>query len=143
MKLSTKYIKIAQINLRRPINLPIDEEVKMLRDYLVSEITKMVSNTFKFWDCNSFCTLRDLTATRLTLYNSRRGGEPARMMIEQWSEAKSDGWLQSSYKMDLLYQKLFKDVKVTYQSGKGKHLVPVLFPKDVHLVMDILCDRTV
>ena len=74
--------------------------------------------------------LRDLTVSRLTLFNARRGGEPARLTLKEWNEAASGTWLGTDIdgKANEIERKLFGDFKLTYQSGKGNNH---LFPLDI------------
>ena len=74
-----------------------------------------------------------------------RGGEPARLMVAHWVNAKEGGWInpESLSRLDKIYQKLFTDLKVVYQSGKGKCFIPVLFPKDVTEAVNLLSDSIV
>ncbi len=84
------------------------------------------------WDATDFTRLRDLVCGRLTLFNARRGGEPARMSIENWEAAERGVWLDNerAAKMPPEDQKLFGEMKIAYQSGKGvNHLVSILFRK--------------
>ena len=74
---------------------------------------------------------RNCTCTRLTLFNARRGGEPARLLLSDWKGADEGAWVDNqrieSFCSDLEDNKM----KITYQTGKrNKHLVPILFPVD-------------
>lgn len=50
------------------------------------------------------------------------------------------GWTKCIEKLDPLDRALTKDFKVGYQTGKGKHLVSVFFPKDTHKALRKLTD---
>ena len=71
-----------------------------------------------------------------------------------WREAETNVWMRKSIlkkdgseeanENDALEQKLFNDMKLTYQSGKGNdHLVPVLIPLDTIAAMQKLSDEGV
>ena len=47
-----------QAVLKRPINLPPDEEVSKLRDYLVRNINQLVENPFTMWDSTAYAHLK-------------------------------------------------------------------------------------
>ena len=140
-----KMLEKRQAVLKRPVNLPPDQEVLKLSDFLLLKISHIASNKFNLWNSSSYSELRDLVLCRLTLWNARRGGEPARLTLEHWTDAKDSGWLNeaSLSRLDQMYRKLFTDLKVVYQSGKGKCFVPVLFPKDSIEAMNILTDPVV
>ena len=136
--------KNRNVNLRKPQELPLEDDVKLLRKYLISNINKLTCN--KAINNNSFTDLRDLIICRLTIFNARRGGEPCRLKIKDWDDAKKDVWLndETIKKLDEIEKSIIKKVKITYQTGKGNnHLVPILFPLDVLEGLDILCSSTV
>ena len=84
--------------------------------------------------------LRNAVCCRLTLFNGRRGGQAARLTIRQWQDrAKwtSDSALTS---LDEFDQEMVKNMDITYQPGKGNHLVPCLVPKDCKAALNKLCD---
>ena len=109
-------------------------------------ITELTSDEYRVWIPPAYCELRDLVLSRLTLFNARHGGEPARLMSE-WQEAVDEQWLDSaaiSNSTDL-EQRLIREFKITYQTGNGNnHLVPILFPLDTcQGMIKNLTDQTV
>ena len=77
---------------------------------------------------------------------ARCGSKPARLLMDEWNAARTDVWLNKNQKGngDDLQMRLFHDMKVTYQTGKGSnHIVPVLTPKDWIKVTEILNDRCI
>ena len=135
-----------QSRLRRPESLPSEEDVTKLKAYTVNRIQELTADDYKMWDTPSFTELRDLAVSRLTLFNARRGGEPARLTLTEWSEADNSTWLNSqhtkSHSSEDLEKRLFKEMKVTFQSGKGNnHLVPILIPRDTFAAMKLLSDK--
>lgn len=128
------------INLRRPQSLPLEEDIKKLREYLIKNISFITGKD----NLNSkdFTSLRDLVVCRLTLFNARRGGEPCRLSIEDWKDAKNGTWIdeKNTLKLDEIEKKILDKVKITYQTGKGNnHLVPILFPVDTFKGIDMIC----
>lgn len=137
-----------QVKLRRPEALPTESDVEKLKQYTVNRIADILGDPFCSWSATEFVELRDLTVSRLTLFNARRGGEPARMTISEWREAETNVWLKKNISSkdasDEVERMLFNDMKLTYQSGKGNnHLVPVLIPVDTIAAMQKLGDEAV
>lgn len=81
-----------QVRLRKPSELPLESDIVTLRDYHFKKIEKC-SNTYTFMDTNSFAELRDAVSARSTLFNARRGGEPARLLSSEWKDAKTGVWI--------------------------------------------------
>lgn len=75
----------------------------------------------------------------------RRGGEPARMLLSQFSSASSDDWIDSqrlkSLNLTPIEEALVKENKITYMVGKGNTLVPVIFPLDTIPALNILINK--
>ena len=113
-----------QDKLRRPQNLPSEDDVSQLRRYTVDRIEAIMNDTYLIWSTKVYCELRDLVVSRLTLFNARRGGEPARLTIKEWEDAAAGTWLRSCHESE-------SQMKITFEGGKGNnHLVSVLFPDD-------------
>ena len=77
--------------------------------------------------------------SRLTLFN-------ARLTLTEWSEADNSTWLNDQHtrsrSSEDLEKRLCKEMKVTFQSGKGNnHLVPILIPRDTFAAMKLLSDK--
>ena len=121
-----------QTNLRKPQALPVEKDVEILKDYICKRIKTI--NQLNTWNIHNYVEMRDLVVARLTLFNARRGGEPSRLLLSEWNEAKNENWINKNYAetLDDLDKELLNQLKLTYQSGKGNnHIVPVLFPQDV------------
>jgi hypothetical protein len=71
----SSIIQNRQTKLRKPSNLPRQTEVKKLRDFTLSEITKMTNSNYEFIAASDFMRLRNLVVSRLALFNARKGGE--------------------------------------------------------------------
>lgn len=113
---------------RKPANLPSNEIVSDLKMYL-TQVTKRKKFIFKI-PSDVFVDVRDAACTRLTVYNGRRGGEPARLFIYQWNEALDGVWLREerreSYKADIETSN-----RIIFQEGKENKQVPVFIPPDL------------
>ena len=121
-------------NLRKPGDMPLEKDLTKFRNYIIDKTTELASDSFHKWDRHDFIEMRNLLVSRLTLFNARRGGEPARMLLSEWKEAEKNAWIDNQRLgsvTDPLEKELIDDMKLAYQAGKGsRRLVPVLFPKD-------------
>ena len=63
------------VSLRKPVNFPKDDEIKMLME----ECTKIISADVFDYLHDSFVNVRSATATCLIIFNARRGREPVRL----------------------------------------------------------------
>ena len=121
-------------SLRKPQAMPIEEDMSKFRVFILHEMQQLTKDEFKKWNHHDFVKMRNLIVSRLTMFNARRGGEPARLTLEEWEDAVNDTWvdpkLVESVK-DPLEKVLFSQFKLAYQAGKGsKKLVPILIPTD-------------
>ena len=71
------------VSLRKPVNLPKDDDIKMLME----ECTKIMSVDVFHYPHDSFVNIRSATATCLIIFNARRGGESVQLQHYQWQEA--------------------------------------------------------
>ncbi|KAL3848008.1 hypothetical protein ACJMK2_018893, partial [Sinanodonta woodiana] len=135
-----------QERLRLPNRLPEDEPVEKLRKYTLEVISKHTKDKLDFIGKHEFVELCNAVSSRLTLFNARRGGEPSRLKIDHW--CKRNQWIAKSQMKNLDFlspveRKVFCDIEVTFQQGKGTRLVSCLIPADCKKAMDILCDRNI
>ena len=88
--------KSRQVNLRKPDQLPLESDVKKLRDFTITKMKEMLDDNFLFWSPNEYVQLRDLAASRITLFNARRGGEPARLYSQNGKKQPMGlGWISN------------------------------------------------
>lgn len=52
-----------------------------IKQHAVERVSTLLNDEFLLWDAHTFTELCDLAVSRLTLFNARRGGEPARLRI--------------------------------------------------------------
>ena len=137
--------KSRETKLRRPTEMPSGADVAKVREHTVSSMREMLSDPYLHWTSHEYVKLRDLVDSRITLFNARRGGEPARLTTRNWADAKSGVWLNQDRieNMKEPDRSAFKDMKVMYQTGKGNHLVPFLVPADTMSALDKLSDQNV
>ncbi|GFR59620.1 histone-lysine N-methyltransferase SETD8-A [Elysia marginata] len=107
--------------LRKPGDMPLEKDVQILRNVIISEMNVMVQEGDQVWDKHRFIRLRNLICTRLTLFNARRGGEPARMLLSDWTDAEENAWIDPQLVQnvsDPIEKSLLNQFKPVYQSGK-------------------------
>jgi len=82
-----KLNRNSQEKLRRPAELPSEADIEKIKQYTVDRVSTLLNDEFLLWDAHTFTELCDLAVSRLTLFNARRGGEPARLRISEWLDA--------------------------------------------------------
>ena len=63
--------------------MPVEEDVSKLRAFILNEMQKMSDDELMKWDHNDFVKMRNLIVSRLTMFNARREGEPARLTLHE------------------------------------------------------------
>ena len=101
--------KNREVKLRRPHNLPLEEDVIKIRNEILKRLSE--ETPLNLFNENSFVQLREAVCSRLTLLNGRRGGEPSRTFLDQWIDAKKDGCIdqQRAQELDDFDQLLLKN----------------------------------
>lgn len=83
----------------------------------------------------------------MSIFDFRRGGEPARILLEQYKEAIKDVWVDKSRLKHLhltpLEEKLLDETKISYMIGKNTHLVPVIYPIDALRGLKLIANPSV
>jgi len=119
---------------RRPGNLPLEENITIVRNYSIDKITEIMSDPYFLWTPLDFSRLRDLVVCRLTFFNARRGGEPCRLLRSEWKDANNGVWIAEGAVANVteeVARNLLNKYKVAFQSGKGsKRDVPIFIPQD-------------
>ena len=120
-----------QETLRRPQALPREQDVSTMKDHILSDIHDLTENSYLYFSNSEYVKLRTLLVTRLTLFNARRGGEPARLLLTEWEDALNDAWINPSFLADPKEQQLVEKCKIAYQASKNAaKLVSVHIPED-------------
>ena len=87
------------VESRKPINLPVEEDVQKLikscQDIFINMDTYMEPSS-------SYKLIRDAAITLLIIFSARRGGESARITINQWEEAVARAWQERGGTGDML-----------------------------------------
>ena len=68
--------------LRKPSAMPDEEDISLFRVFIKQEMIK-VADQYEMWDKHTFVRARNLVVVRLTMFNARRGGEPARLTLKE------------------------------------------------------------
>jgi len=82
-----------QMKLRRPEEFPPEEEITELRNYTVTRMQELVSDKYLHWTSQEYVELLDLAVSRLTLFNARRGNEPSKLRVRNWTDVCNGGWI--------------------------------------------------
>ena len=143
---SARYLleKTRLLKTRKPCKLPLEEDIKLLHTYILKRL-KLLTDDYAFPSSHTFVELRNLTLTRLTLLNARRGGEAGRLQTDEWLEAEQGGWIDKQRLANLspADKMLVKAMKIAYQTGKGnKHIVSLLVPQDTAPALKKLSDSS-
>ena len=115
---------------RRPEQLPLENEVQQLMLFIKNEISRILNN----FVLEEYGYLQKLCVARLTLFNARRGEEPARLLLTEWQDAIKNVWLPQALVEkveDPAERFLLGQFRLAYLHGKGKKFVPVLLPEDL------------
>ena len=120
--------------LRKPSAMPDEDDISLLKTFINDDLKKL-TDQYELWDRHQFVQVRNLVVARLTIFNARRGGEPARLTLREWKEAMEGSWIDPHLvdKIDNPTEKhLIQKLKLAYQSGKGsRKMVPVLITEDI------------
>ena len=94
----------------------------------MSRICEMIDDDYLVWTAAEFIELRSLLVCRITLFNSRREGEPARLLLREWQDAESNVWI-SDEMVERVEKVLLGKYHLAYQRGKrSRKMVPILIP---------------
>ena len=130
---------------KTPELLPLTEDLKTLREFILRELEKMM-NAFKEKDLNDFFISRDefsflqkLVLVRIITFNARRGGETSKLLLDDFINC--DKWKRSEdieRITDPCEKLLASRLKVIYSKGKRKKRAPTLFPGEVQQAIEVL-----
>ena len=116
---------------RKHSNLPDQELIEVSNKYL-KETTATQKLSFEHPKA-IFIEVRDAACARLTIYNGRRGGEPAHLFIYQWKEALNGDWLRPETRQKYK-EEIATGNRSTFQECKEIKLVPVFTSPHLHPV---------
>lgn len=141
-----KSITNRQEKLRTPGDLPIERDVVRVKNFMIDEFENLKTIDSQAIDFKIYCRLRNLCVARMTLYNSRRGGEPSRILLEEWNDALNERWIDpqrfDAYSSE--DKNFLRKYKLIYQGGKGNgRLVPNIVLPDIWFALKLLADAEV
>ena len=65
--------------LRRPEQLPNEEDMVIIRDHILNRIKVLTSDKMTFFTKTEYVELRDVVLAKLIILNGQRHGEPAKL----------------------------------------------------------------
>ena len=77
---------------------PRVEDLEKLQNTITTKMKEMLDDTYLCWTTTEFVQLRDMACAHLTLFNARRGGEPARLKLSDFTDAIKSGLIKSVYR---------------------------------------------
>ena len=104
-----------------PEALPLEADVKLLREFCVREINNLI-NVEKLFQ-SDYVYLSKLIYTRLLTFNARRGGEPGKLTLTDWTMVENDRWKRKEdleRLVDPVERTLAERLKLCYIKGKKK-----------------------
>ena len=128
-----KADKRRQEKLRKPRELPLEDDLQVLRAHCQKVMSELTADEYHILDHREFGRLRAALVTRLTIFNARRGSEPARMTLTDWETGERGEWIdpQTMHHVADEERELLNRMKLVYMEGKGtKDMVPVIVPEE-------------
>ncbi|KAB7497242.1 hypothetical protein Anas_06820 [Armadillidium nasatum] len=145
-KVAQAHVKLDRTKeLRKPMLLPLEDDIKLLKNYIYKEISKI--KMLNEWTKEVFIRARRLSVCFLTFLNARRSGEASALTIEDINEARENKWvdtqrLKSSVKSSA-QKSLVDNTKVAFLYGKGNRLVAVTIPVEIIPIIEKLVDPNI
>ena len=99
----------------------MEADVKLLREFCVREINNLI-NVEKLFQ-SDYVYLSKLIYTRLLTFNARRGGEPGKLTLTDWTMVENDRWKRKEdleRLVDPVERTLAERLKLCYIEGKKK-----------------------
>ncbi len=136
-----QLIEKSQKQTRLPKSLPKEEDHHFLMGKLEGEVQKIVQNGIT--TTAQYVWARRVSYVYSTLLNGKRGNETSLLEVKDW--LNRDQWV-NKYMVTTRDQHLLADYAIVFFMGKIRKrqgLVPMIFPKAIHTLMDLLCDKDV
>ena len=106
--------------LRRPEQLPKSDDLQLFKSFVSAQLVKFTGDPYHLWGSNDFVMLRDIIVARLTLFNTRRGGEPCRLLLDEWRDAEKGVWMDNSAASAILWRYINVVFYYYYYPGSGR-----------------------
>ena len=128
-----------------PEELPEEEDVKAVRSYCITEISRICRKVKKNgMGKDDYRQLSKTTLVRVITFNVRRGGELSKLKLAYWEGVKNDRWkLRSNIEQlnDPVEKTLAARLKLCYVEGKkqkdkSNSLVTILFTSETMEAID-------
>ena len=110
-----------QAVLRKPQSMPLEHNIKLLKDFTVTSMADIVDSNNGTFDIDMFNKLRALAVSRQIVFNVRRGGEPSRITVTEWEDAKDRAWVDPQHAeaiTDPIEKYLINSYKLAYHKVK-------------------------
>lgn len=137
--ISNVSAKLSKMN--KVLELPDRVDLDKLKQYQLSRIQQLTRDVAHVPQYSAWRELSELALSRLTLFNKRRGGEAALLLVSQYLERPN--WestcnpeIASSLKP--VERELLKRMDMIQIPGKRLNAVPILLTPDVKSAMDVL-----
>lgn len=121
--------------------LPVTEDLRKLREYQLKEIRSCIDSLEVTPSFSTWRKLAQLTMTRMTIFNKRRGGEVSKLILQtyrsrpDWKGQTNEELLKS---LEPLERKLLSRVDLVQIPGKKSRKLPMLMTEDVKKGIDVL-----
>ena len=137
------FKKRREDNLRLPKNVPSQESMQTIKEYINKKTEEAISNGIN--ESQDFVNLRRLTLARLVSYNGRRVSEPSYLTISAFEGSLAKKWIDEravertcSAEEKILFDKYF----VAFVEAKNSSSkVDLIIPVSTVPAIKILCDE--
>ena len=88
-----KKVMSSVFTFKSTLTSRVIREMSLDESYILQRMEQIMKDSYCMWDIHDYIELRNLVCARLTMFNARRGGEPARMTLQEWLDADSEAWI--------------------------------------------------
>ena len=132
---------LRQRKYNKPEVLPLTEDLLTLKSYqqkLLKQLTEQLEQNHAY---DTYRQLLEVVLSRLIIFNKRRGGEAARLLLSSYTERPN--WHQTAnseilQSLQPLERKIFERLDMVQLPGKRQRKVPMLITDDVKRAMDVI-----
>ena len=135
----TTTMKLSKMN--KVQELPDRQDLDKLKEYQTKQLQLLTDTMKTSPNYDTWRELSELTLSRMTLFNKRRGGEAAQLLLSQYVDRPN--WLDKSNREVIagllpIEKELMKRMDMVQIPGKRLNNVPLLLTPDVKAAMDVL-----
>jgi len=128
----------------KPDELPSTEDLLKLKQYTEARLEELTQQLRAEPSYAAWRALAEIVLARLVVFNKRRGGEPAKMILSQF--VNRPDWRRTSNKELLnnlrpVERTLMKRLDLVQIPGKRNRRVPIIITPDVGDAMQLLVDN--